>query len=151
MVVSRIEEPFRQKIVISTDALPQSHKIPNFRRTNTGTTSQEIGSETNNKMPMVTKFALMNLFSTNNEDSSQFEGVSPYNTRRPTKKNAGVRRMSSGSSISSTVSSSDCTACSNFENCGGDPSYNKKNENKTSAVSLCPPSLREEMMKKLEW
>jgi hypothetical protein len=100
---------------------------------------------------MVTKFALMNLFSNNPEDSATFEDLSPYNTRCSPKKSTGVRWMSSASSLSSAVSSSDCPSCPNFENCGGDPNYNKKSVKKTAAVSLCPPSLREQMLKKLEW
>mmetsp|Transcript_9308 Transcript_9308/g.19511 ORF Transcript_9308/g.19511 Transcript_9308/m.19511 type:complete len:104 (-) Transcript_9308:183-494(-) len=103
-------------------------------------------------MPMVTKIALLNLFSNNTEDSPSFEGLSSWNTRCSPKKSSGVRRMSSASSISSVASSkSDCSSCPNFENCGGDLNYENKNGAKSTAVASCSPSLREQMMKKLEW
>ena len=103
------------------------------------------------KMPMVTKFALMNLFSNYTEDSPSLQGLSPYITGCSPKKTSTVRRMPSASSISSSASSSDCKGCPNFDNCGGDPNYNRRSTEKDTGTPPCPPSLREQMIKKLEW
>ena len=90
-------------------------------------------------MPMVTKFALLSLFSNTEDSSSCNKGLSSFRTRRSScKPEGGVRRMSSISSESSiastsTASSSECSSCPNFVNCGGDPNYkNNKINNDTN-------------------
>ena len=115
-------------------------------------------------MPMVTKIALLNLFSNIEVDSpfGSFDGLpSPFKTGCSPEKSSGgdVRRKWSSSSISSIASSQksefECTSCPNYVNCGGDPNYDNKNKSTetTPAVSssTCNPSLREKMRKKLEW
>lgn len=97
-------------------------------------------------MPMVTKFALLSLFS-NTEDSSSLKGLSSFKTRCSPK--GGFRRMSSISSVSSTAS--ECSSCPNFINCGGDPNYkNKINENDENN-NLQNGTRMTTMIKKLEW
>lgn len=115
-------------------------------------------------MPMVTKFALLSLFSKlNNEDhsDSSFEGFSSFKTTRcsASKKDGEeegiVRRMSRSSSVSSsTASDSDCSTSNN---------NNSIRNNETQAMmtmmpfsyssSSCfaPSSLRDNWIKKFEW
>ena len=86
---------------------------------------------------MVTKIALLNLFS-NTEADYRFGSLdgppSSFMTKGLPKKNidGGVRRKLSSSSISSASSSqkseNDCTSCPNYVNCGGDPKYGNSNK-----------------------
>ena len=113
-------------------------------------------------MPMVTKFALLSLFSNTEDSSSCNKGLSSFKTRRSPPE-GGVRRMSSISSESSMASesstaSSECSSCPNFVNCGGDPNYNKNNKINNDTNDENSNRLQNEkqttmttMIKKLEW
>ena len=114
-------------------------------------------------MPMVTKFALLSLFSNTEDSSSCNKGLSSFKTRRsPCKPEGGVRRMSSISSESSIASesstaSSECSSCPNFVNCGGDPNYknnkinNDTNDENSTRLQNEKQTTMTTMIKKLEW
>merc|ERR1740130_122353 len=108
---------------------------------------------------MVTKFALLSLFSNTEDSSSCNKGLSSFRTRRSPPE-GGVRRMSSISSESSIASesstaSSECSSCPNFVNCGGDPNYKNKINDNDENSNLQPATGKQTtmttMIKKLEW